>query len=199
MAGENGLVILAGLVERGPGGEAFISHLAAGPEGLLGVYRKIHLGPPEERMFRAGSGVQVFRHRRATFGMELCFDGHFPELSTLLALKGAEVIWIPHASPRESAKEKQERWLRYLSARAYDNGVFLVACNQAGRENCGMTFPGGLLILSPRGEVLASGSTEGEEMVWTDLKASLLKEVRESPHGFFMGRRRPELYKDLVV
>ncbi len=198
MARENGLMILAGLVEQGAGGECFISHFAASPEGLLGVYRKLHLGPPEEGIFQPGSEIPVFHTPRCTFGIELCFDGHFPELTTLLALKGAEIIFIPHASPRETTGEKRERWLRYLAARAYDNSVFGVACNQVGDSDGGLSFSGTALILDPRGEVIATDTGGKEEMIYADLKGVALKNVRENHHGYFLGRRRPSLYKELA-
>jgi len=199
MAKENDLLILAGLAERKSPNEVFISHFVASPRGLLGVYRKLHLGPPEEGIYQPGSSLPVFQDGGATFGIELCFDAHFPELSTLLALKGAEVIFMPHASPRESSQEKRERWLRYLAARAYDNSVFAVACNQVGESESGLIFSGATLILNPRGEVMAANSGEGEGMIFADLKAAALREVRENCRGFFLSRRRPELYKELAV
>ena len=193
MAQKNEVLILAGLAEK-KDGNIFISHFAASPEGILGAYRKIHLGTTEDGIFQAGEECPVFRYRGTNFGVELCFDGHFPELSTILALKGAEIIFIPHASPRESGEEKRGRWLRYLSARAYDNSVFIVACNPTGKTENGIVFPGAAVILDPKGEVCASIQGEEEEVVCADLcKGSFLK-VRENPHGFFLNRRRPELY-----
>src|SRR5512147_2825682 len=41
MAQKNEVLILAGLAERGKEGGFFISHFAAGADGILGVYRKI--------------------------------------------------------------------------------------------------------------------------------------------------------------
>jgi N-carbamoylputrescine amidase len=196
MAREYDLVILAGLAERAEKDRYFISHFAAGPEGLIGVYRKIHLGPPEEGIFQAGSECSVFSFGKARFGIELCFDGHFPELSTLLALKGAEVIFIPHASPRESSAEKKERWLRYLPARAYDNSVFLVACNLLGETESGLSFSGSALILGPKGEILAESRDGGEEVILAELKREAIQKVRENSKGFFLDRRRPDIYKD---
>ncbi len=198
MAKKYRLLILAGLAESDAGEGIFISHFAAGPDGLLGVYRKIHLGPPEEGIYQPGTECPVFRYRETFFAMELCFDAHFPELSTILALKGAEVIFIPHASPRESAQEKQTRWLRYLSARAYDNSVFLAACNQVGEGESGLRFSGTALILTPRGEVIAADKGEGEEIIFADMKKADLKRVRESPQGFFLNKRRPTIYKELA-
>jgi len=195
MAQKNEVLILAGLAEKKEAG-VFISHLAAGPGGIQGVYRKIHLGTPEEGIYQAGKEMPLFRYRGIHFGMELCFDGHFPELSTALALKGAEIIFIPHASPRESGEDKRERWLRYLPARAYDNSVFVVACNATGKTENGFTFPGAAIILNPKGEVLASNQGEEEEVVYADLQKESLRKVRENPHGFFLNKRRPELYRE---
>jgi N-carbamoylputrescine amidase len=196
MAQKYEILILAGLPERQED-KVFISHLAAGPEGILGVYRKIHLGTNEEGTYQAGSECPVFRYRGTNFGIELCFDGHFPELSTILALKGAEAIFIPHASPRESGEGKRERWLRYLPARAYDNSVFVAACNPTGTTENGFSFPAAAVVLDPKGEVLAANRGEGEEIVQAVLRKDALAKVRENPHGFFLNRRRPELYGQL--
>lgn len=107
MARENGLLILAGLAERGSIGEIFISHFAAGPEGLLGVYRKLHLGPPEEGIYQPGQAWPIFHYQGCAFGIELCFDAHFPELSTMLALKGAEII-LSLMRPRGNLPKKKK-------------------------------------------------------------------------------------------
>jgi N-carbamoylputrescine amidase len=195
MAQKNEVLILAGVAEKQEG-ETFISHFAASPGGILGVYRKIHLGTREEGVYRAGKEAPLFRYSGIPFGIELCFDGHFPELSTVLALKGAEIIFIPHASPRESGEEKRKRWLRYLSARAYDNSLFVVACNPTGTTENGLTFPGAALVLDPKGEVLASSQSEEEEVVYANLPRETLQRVRENPHGFFLNKRRPELYSE---
>jgi predicted amidohydrolase len=199
MARKHRVLILTGMIERDRQGRAYISHIAASSQGLLGIYRKIHLGPAEEGIFHPGAEPAVFCYAGWTCGIELCFDGHFPELSTLLALKGSQVIFIPHASPRESAAEKRDRWLRYLAARAYDNSAFLVACNQVGPSEMGLDFPAAALILSPRGEILAANKGGGEEIVTAELEAAALRAIKESSRGFFLKRRRPALYGDLVV
>ena len=199
IARENGLLILAGSAEKGAEGEIFISHFAASPEGLLGVYRKLHLGPPEEGVYRPGWAQPVFHYQGCTFGIELCFDAHFPELSTMLGVRGAEIIFIPHASPRESSEEKKERWLRYLPARAYDNSVFIVACNQAGETESGLALPGTALILNPRGELIAANGGGEEGIILADLKEVVFRKVRENPQGFFLNRRRPSLYEKLAA
>jgi N-carbamoylputrescine amidase len=198
MARESGMLILAGLVERDGEGRIFASHLVAGPEGLQGVYRKCHLSPFEQRLYCAGEAISVFRFKGGNFGIELCYDTHFPELSTLLALKEADILFCPHASPRGTPEQKQRSWLRHLTARAYDNGLFVVACNQTGTNGHGLQFPGLALVVNPSGEVIAERIGEKEGALFADLKAADLAHVRENKMRFFLPNRRPELYEGLV-
>jgi predicted amidohydrolase len=199
IAAENDIIIVGGLAERTGGSKVSITQLIAFPDGELGTYRKVHLSTGERELFAAGDEAPVFRTGETTFAVQLCYDAHFPELSTVLALKGAEVLFVPHASPPpESAEEKRARWLRYLSARAYDNSVFLVACNQTGEGREGVRFSGVALILDPRGEILAATSGDEEEVLIADLKAELLERIRNTRMGFFLPQRRPDVYRTLV-
>ncbi|MBI4620440.1 MAG: nitrilase [Desulfobacterales bacterium] len=194
-----GLTILSGLIERGDGDSLFISHIVTSPHGLGNVYRKLHLAPNEGNIYSHGNDFPTYRHAKMIFGIELCYDTHFPELTTILALRGAEVLFLPYASPRETSVEKGERWLRYLSARAYDNSIFVVACNQVGNYDEGGAFPGVALVLDPKGHIIVDAYGEEEKIVIADLRASDLIKVRESKMGFFLNRRRPEIYGELSV
>ena len=192
-----GLTILCGLIEKGKNGNIFISHIVASPQGLGEVYRKLHLAPNEERIYSQGEKTPIYNYGRASFGIQLCYDTHFPELTTALALMGAEILFLPYASPHEKPSEKRERWLRYLSARAYDNSIFVVACNQVGSCEAGGEFPGVALILDPKGRILKEACGAGEKIVMADLRENDLAEVRESKLGFFLNRRRPDIYGEL--
>ena len=194
VAGECGLAVLAGLVEGGPGGPCYLTQVMAAPGGVAASYRKVHLGPTENDLFASGHNLTVFEYEGVRFALQLCFDGHFPEVSLAQALEGAEVILIPHASPREAAQDKLERWLRYLPARAYDNSVFLVACNPVGDNGAGLTFAGAAVILGLKGEVLARAAGDEQALIVADLKVDDLTAVREGRMGYFLPRRRPEVY-----
>jgi predicted amidohydrolase len=198
MARENGIVILAGLIEQGENGSIFASQLVVAENGVHGVYRKCHLSPFEQSFYSSGDAFPVFNVRDATFGIELCYDAHFPEMSTLLTLKGAEILFCLHASPRGTPEEKQHSWMRHLTARAYDNGVFLVACNQTGDNNDGLEFPGLALALNPSGEVIDEDISGDEGILITDLTAAELAHVRENRMRHFLPNRRPELYAGLI-
>ncbi len=193
MASDAGIIILAGMAEKDQNGCIYASHLVIMPKGDIGVYRKLYLAPPEQAIFTHGKRPVVFETRGLRFGIQLCYDAHFPEVSTLMADAGAEVIFIPHASPRGAAPDKHKSWMRHLPARAYDNGVFIVATNQVGENADGLTFPGNSVVFSPSGEILDKKLKGKEELLTVDLKAQQIEYVRSHRMRYFFPNRRPEL------
>jgi N-carbamoylputrescine amidase len=195
IAGETGVTVLAGLLETGPSGAVWNTHLACGP-GPLRRYRKTHVPLNERPAFDAGDARLVVEHASARYAVEICYDAHFPELTSALALDGAEVIFMPHASAGgEGRAAKVERWMRFLPARAYDNGVFVAVCNASGTTVEGEVLPGISFVLDPLGRLLASGETEGEEILVADLPAASLASARGDPNGFFLDQLRPSVYR----
>ncbi|HMA66274.1 MAG TPA: nitrilase-related carbon-nitrogen hydrolase [Desulfosalsimonadaceae bacterium] len=190
------MTILAGTAEAGAENRLYATHLVVSPEGLCGRYRKTHPGPPEQEIFTPGDTVPLFATKQLRFGLQLCYDAHFPELATSMALKGAEAIFIPHASPGASPAEKMDSWMRHLPARAFDNSLFVIACNQAGDNGAGLSFPGIALALSPSGTVLAAYAGALEHMIIVDLKAADLEAVHSHRMRCFLPNRRPELYRN---
>ena len=195
MAADEKIVILAGMAEEDPKGRLFASHLVARPHGAIGTYRKLYIAPPEQGLFSAGRTIPLFDSKGVKFGVQLCYDAHFPELSGRMALMGADVIFMPHASPRGTPREKLDSWMRHLSARAFDNGVFIVACNQVGDNRRGLIFPGIAVVVGPSGKVVAQKTAAHEGLLVVDLKASELAAVREHRMRYFLPNRRPELYE----
>ena len=217
---ETGLVILAGYVERSQGEGVYNTQLVVSPSGILGAYRKTHVAGPEARRFRRGDNLPVYSQPGITFGVQICYDNHFPESARTLALRGAEVVFCPYGSPgpftEEGLAAKRERWLRYLPARAFDNSVYLVVVNQVGSavtEESGSThvpstardthvdlpaFPGGSMVLNPWGEVVANTQPLAEDLLVVDLRAEVLEEKRQDDLQFFTRFRRPDLYQDVL-
>jgi predicted amidohydrolase len=189
------LVLLAGLAEQNPRGLPFATHCVFWPDGRVDRYRKLHLAPNEAAFFSAGEDIPVFDAPQANFGIQLCYDGHFPELSTAMAAKGAHILFMPHASPRGNAASKHQSWLRHLPARAYDNGVFVVACNQWGDNGKGLVFPGNAMVVGPSGKILAKRVIDEQGMLVADLSAADLETVRAHPMRYFFPNRRPELFR----
>lgn len=195
IASESGLVILAGLAEKNSSGHIFASHLVAKPSGQISVYRKLYLAPPEQNIFTPADQIPMFEACGLKFGIQLCYDAHFPELSTYMAEAGADIIFFPHASPRGTCADKFDSWTRHLPARAFDNGLFILACNQTGDNNNGLEFPGIALAIKPSGEILNKKIKDGEGMLISDLKEKDLSHVRNHKMRYFLPNRRRSIFK----
>jgi N-carbamoylputrescine amidase len=111
-----------------------------------------------------------------------------------MATDGAEIIFMPHASPRGTPAEKFNSWMRHLPARAFDNSLYVVACNQTGDNQDGLRFPGTIIVLDPSGRIIKKNIGGKENMVIADLKAKELAAVRNHRMRYFLPNRRPELY-----
>ena len=192
----HGIWFLVGLLERDSSGIVYNTQLVISPIGIEGKYRKTHVPTTEIGTWRHGDDLPIFSHPKIRFGIEICYDTHFPEVSTALAGKGAELIFMPHASGgAEAAADKQARWERYVPARAYDNTVFTAICNQVGDNEAGHSFEGVTFVCDPTGKLMASSNNgTAEEIVISKLEAETLEQARHVPETFFRHFRRPEIY-----
>jgi len=195
MAREMRVVLLAGFIEIVSEGGPYITQAITGPDGLIGLYRKTHLAPNETGSYSPGQKIELYRSGNTTFGVQLCYEAHFPEISTTMALMGADILFIPHASPRGDPEGKLQSWLRHLPARAFDNGLFVVACNQVGKSGEGLSFPGVAVVLRPDGRVLAKYVGGDDYILFAELEVEMLRDVREHRMRYFLRERRPELYE----
>ena len=190
-----GITFLAGLLEEDVSGIVYNTQVVFGPQGTVGSYRKTHVPTSEIGTWSCGSDIPAFEHPKVHYGIEICYDAHFPEVSTILAERGAEILFMPHSSGvGSSAADKKTGWLRFIPARALDNTVYVAVCNQVGDNGAGKIFSGGSFICNPRGEVIAESSTTSEEIVVADLKGGDLAKARAFADGFFRHFRRPEIY-----
>ncbi len=196
MSKEFNIIVLAGLARTEEhSGHIFACHTVSFPDGSFFLYDKIHIAPFEKICCSHGNKVPLFSSPTITFGIQLCYDAHFPCLSTAMALKGADIIFMPHASPRGSSMEKKKSWLRHLTARAFDNGIFIAACNQAGSNKKGLEFPGVALVIGPDGNIISQRlSNNREAMLVTDLRQTSLEDVRTHKMKYFLPNRRDDLY-----
>lgn len=133
----------------GERGVVYNSAILIGPDGeIVGIYDKTHPAPWERRdgggWVEVGHRADVFETKLGTIGMIICYDGDFPELSRLLAVKGAEVII------RASALQRSfDIWYLTNAARAYDNHVYVVASNLVGPDARGNYGFGHSMIVNP--------------------------------------------------
>jgi beta-ureidopropionase len=166
----------------------------------LGKYRKTHIpqtsGFWEKYFFRPGNlGYPVFKTRYATIGAYICYDRHFPEGARALGLAGAEIVYNPSATV---AGLSQHLWKIEQPAHAVANGYFVGAINRVGTEapwNIGK-FYGNSYFVDPRGQIIACGSEDNDELVVAELDLDLIEEVRRTWQ--FYRDRRPDAYGPLV-
>lgn len=195
---EYGAVIVFGFPESSRE-RVFITQAISLPDGELALYRKTHLGRFEKEHFIQGDSFTCVGSERTNIGIQLCWESHIPEISGCLRKMGAELILMPHASFKDP-KERVEMWKRYLPARAYDNRVFVAACDMIGNGR-----GGGILIIDPDGKVVDECVSGHECAVDCTLDAERLKRSSpddKGPMGMkgadFFAARRPELYGDLI-
>jgi len=143
----------------------------------IGIYKKNFLanfGPFEEKFYFAeGSEAPVFKVGDMNIGMCICYDIFFPEISKIMALKGADILVCLSASPTIS----KEHFERVLPARATENTVFMAYCNLVGEQD-GLTFWGGSQIYSPKGNLLARAEYMKEASIVQEIDINLLREAR---------------------
>ena len=103
-----------------------------------------------------------------------------------MALNGADILFLPHASPRGEPTDKLDSWMRHLTGRAFDNGVFVVACNQVGQNRENLTFPGVAVIIGPDGRIMESYAGDEEKILYAELREEDLKRVRDHRMRYFL-------------
>jgi predicted amidohydrolase len=137
--------------------------------------RKTHLFPIERSSdggwSTPGQKPVVVETELANVGLTICYDGDFPELYRAEAIMGAEVICRPSALLRSF-----EIWETTNKARAYDNHVYIVACNGIGPDAGGSYYFGHSMIVSPIAQIqaLARGT---EEIIAMELNPDPIKRI----------------------
>jgi predicted amidohydrolase len=156
-----------------------------GPEGLIGNYRKIHIGPlpmfTESRCFRGGSRVPVFETRYGPIGIQICADFWvYPELSRILMLKGARLII--NSTGSADAPDRPFYMTAMTCARATENMLYTASANHVGKDRT-KSYYGHSTIAGPAfprfSKVYAQG-TDKEEIVSATLSFEKLHRFRET-------------------
>ncbi|NDD63544.1 MAG: acyltransferase [Acidobacteria bacterium] len=224
LAARYGMTIGAGLIERGDDGRLFNGYVVAQPDGRAVCHRKIHefISPHIDvgdsyTVFDDPHGCRI--------GVLTCYDNNIAENARINALLGAEILLAPHQtggirskSPRAMGEIAPDLWhrrredptaieaefrgpkgrgwlMRWLPARAHDNGLFLIFSNGVGIDDDEVRT-GNAMILDPYGEILAETWRADDEMVIADLDAS---QQPDSSGRRWLRARRPELYHPLTV
>lgn len=177
--------IVLGILERRDT-ELYDTAVVVTQHGDVTPYRKTHLYPAEASRFVAGDELRTVDTPAGRIGPLICFEHAFPAIATTLALRGAQILVIPSAVPIG-----YEYLLTLRSrARAQDNQVFVIACNQAGNGFCGNS-----LIADPRGRLLAHGGVD-EATLCAPLDLSVIELERAQEPALRL--HRPWLYERVM-
>jgi predicted amidohydrolase len=221
IARKNNIVLLAGLFEKDKDDNLFKAYVCVGRDGLIAKYRKLH--PFINPFLTPGDRYCVFDLEGWKCGILICYDNNIIENVRATTLLGANIIFMPHVTMctpstrpgagfvdpqrwqnRESDPTslrlefdgmKGRDWLmKWLPARAYDNGVYVVFSNPIGMDDDQLKN-GCSMIIDPFGDILAECRTLGDSFV----TALLTPEKLQQAGGYrYLKARRPELYGEII-
>jgi predicted amidohydrolase len=198
LAKARNLVVVAGFCER-VGDRLHNSAAVIGPQGRIGLFRKVHLWGDENLFFTPGDlGFPVFDTPLGTIGVGVCYDGWFPEFFRSCALKGAELVcvptnWVPIPG-QDPSREAMANIL--LMAAAHSNSICIAAANRVGTER-GQPFIGQSLIVSHTGwPVAGPASPDREELIVAEIDLAQARRARRwNDFNQVLRDRRPEAYE----
>jgi len=148
MAAARGVHVIYGFEETGEPGTGAIHNSAnvVAPDGLVGTYRKLYLGVPlETDRFTPGDAVPVFDTHLGPIGISICYDFYQgPELSRILALKGARLLVNP--TGRSALPRAREHLEQVTLVRAHENLVAAATANRVGTSHGPPEWAGGSVI-----------------------------------------------------
>lgn len=221
IAKKNDIAILAGLFEKDENDDLFKAYVCVDKNGLVAKFRKLH--PFINPHIKGGNGYCVFELNGWKCGILVCYDNNIVENVRATRLLGADIIFMPHvtmctpssrpgagfvdpqlwenreADPTSLRLEfdgmKGRSWLmKWLPARAYDNGVYVVFANAIGMDDDQLKN-GCSMILDPFGDILAECRTFDDSFV----VATITPEKLTQAGGYrYIKARRPELYADII-
>ena len=221
IAKKNDIAILAGLFEKDKDDNLFKGYVCVDKKGLIAKHRKLH--PFINPHLTPGDTYTIFEYEGWKCGILICYDNNVIENVRATALLGAQVIFMPHVTMctpsgrpgagfvdaalwndkiknadilrKEFDSLKGREWLmKWLPARAYDNGVYAVFSNPIGMDDDQLKN-GCSMVIDPFGDVIAECRSLNDEFVIADLSPEKLTQAG----GFrYTQARRPELYKDII-
>lgn len=215
------ITILAGLFEKDEQDNLYKPYICVDKNGLIAKHRKLH--PFINPHIQPGTSYTIFDIHGWKCGILICYDNNIIENVRATKLLGAEIIFMPHVTmctpssrpgagfvdpqlwknrhqdPTSLRLEfdgmKGRSWLmKWLPARAYDNGTYVVFSNPIGMDDDQLK-PGLSMILDPFGDILAECRSFEDKLVM----ATLSEDKLQKAGGYrYIRARRPELYKEII-
>ncbi|WP_194299405.1 MULTISPECIES: nitrilase family protein [Chryseobacterium] len=221
IASQYAITILAGLFEKDEDNNLFKAYVCVDQTGLKAKYRKLH--PFINPHLTPGNEYCVFEIMGWKCGILICYDNNIIENVRATKLLGADIIFMPHVTmctpstrpgagfvdpqlwqnrvedPTSLKLEfkgmKGRDWLmKWLPARAYDNGAYIVFSNPIGMDDDQLKN-GCSMIIDPFGDIIA----ECDSFEDSFKSAVITPEKLTQAGGYrYLNARRPELYKDII-
>jgi predicted amidohydrolase len=174
-------------VEVTADGQRYNTAIMINPQGeLVAKYRKLHLwggAEGEAGVLSPGDAPLILATPLGNTGVTTCYELRFPELYRALVDKGAQTYLVVAGWP----EARVEHWRALLRARAIENQAWVLGANCVGTHD-GVTMGGYSAVISPRGEVLAEGSADGEEILYAEVDLDAVTQWRSKFN--WLGDRR---------
>lgn len=198
LAEKHGVYLVASLLER-QGPDLFNTAVLAGPEGLVGKYRKLHPCEDEVYWVEPGDlGLPVFHTPLGRIAMLICLDAYYPETARICAMQGADIICIPSnwMDVKESRSLPDPYWTMapvLCMANALSNHVIVAGVNCVG-DLKGRRFPGQSVVAGPWGAPVAGPAGQGEEILYADVDLCDSRRKYFHPTNSRLANRRTDVY-----
>jgi beta-ureidopropionase len=206
VAAEHNIVLVAPIYEKALKGELYNTAVVLGPDGqIMGKYRKssiplvktASLIGNEKYYFKPGNlGFPVWQTPfGVNIGIMICYDRHFPEHARLLALNGADLVFVPTATGGMS----RYLWEIELQAHAIDNIYYIGGVNRVGLDEGGsptQEYYGSSFFADPKGKIISQAGDKHDEIIYAEIDLRMMEDLRNT-WGFFRDRR-PDMYAALA-
>ncbi len=190
-----GVFLIPGANFVGSGDLKHVECVLINPSGeIVGRQYKTHLFRAEKQHGQPGSEYAVYDAGKLRIGLVVCYDNVFPEVPRILAVKGADVLFVPS----RIVSEGWEPWVLYLRTRAMENRVACVGPNIflpprfGGRSVIvGLDLVGEAEVVYP---TILAEAKDGPGVILADVDIERMRTLRQARFS----ERRPELYRDLT-
>jgi len=199
LAKEKGIYLVGGSIPELCEGKVYNTSYVFDPEGkCIARHRKTHLFDidvaggqcfRESDALAAGRDVTTFETPWGVMGLCICFDFRFEELSRLMALRGAKVIFVPAAFNMTTGPA---HWELLFRQRAVDNQCYTVGTSPARDMSAAYHAWGHSIVCDPWGSVLGQCG-ENEAVMVTELDMTRIDAVRRQLP--ILSARRCDLYR----
>ncbi|MCI7159139.1 MAG: hydratase [Flintibacter sp.] len=190
--------IVGSLIER-EGPDLYNTAILAGPDGLVGKYRKLH--PCEEEVYwvePGNLGLPVFHTPIGRIALLICLDAYYPETARICAMQGADIICIPsNWSDVKKARNLADPYCTMAPVLCMANALFnhaLIAGTNCVGKMGDRVFPGQSVIANPWGAPIAGPASREEEIIYADVDLCDSRRKYFHPTNSRLANRRTDVY-----